>query len=67
MGKRNNVGNTYTDASGKFAEGNPGRPKGARHKATLAVQNLLDGVTEALTQKARHGIRWRHNGPQAMS
>jgi hypothetical protein len=52
MGKRNNVGNTYTDASGKFAEGNPGKPKGARHKATQAVQDLLDGSTEALTQKA---------------
>lgn len=33
--------------------GNPaGKPKGARHKATLAVQSLLEGETEALTRKA---------------
>jgi hypothetical protein len=33
--------------------GNPtGRPKGARHKATLAVEALLDGEAEALTRKA---------------
>jgi hypothetical protein len=31
--------------------GNPrGRPKGARHKATLAAQKLLDGESEALTR-----------------
>jgi len=33
--------------------GNPaGKPKGARHKTTLAMQALLDGQAEALTQKA---------------
>ncbi len=33
--------------------GNPaGRPKGARHKATLAVEALLDGEAEALSRKA---------------
>ena len=33
--------------------GNPeGRPRGARNKATLALENLLDGQAEALTQKA---------------
>ena len=33
--------------------GNPkGRPKGARCKATLAAQALLDGEAEALTRKA---------------
>jgi hypothetical protein len=32
--------------------GNPGgRPKGARHKATLAAQALLDGEAEALSRK----------------
>ena len=29
-----------------------GRPKGARHKATLAVEALLDGEAERLTRKA---------------
>ena len=37
---------------GKFASGNPGRPKGSRHKTTLAIQALLDGEGEALTRKA---------------
>jgi Family of unknown function (DUF5681) len=33
--------------------GNPaGRPKGARNKATLAIEELLDGEAEALTRKA---------------
>jgi hypothetical protein len=33
--------------------GNPaGRPKGARNRSTLALETLLDGQAEALTQKA---------------
>jgi hypothetical protein len=33
--------------------GNPaGRPRGARHKTTLAIEALLDGEAEALTRKA---------------
>jgi hypothetical protein len=33
--------------------GNPaGKPKGTRHKATLAMEALLDGEVEALTRKA---------------
>jgi hypothetical protein len=33
--------------------GNPaGRPKGSRHKASLAVDALLEGQADALTQKA---------------
>src|SRR6056297_229472 len=43
---------TYTDAKGKFAPGNPGRPKGARHKATQAALALLEGEAEALSRKA---------------
>jgi hypothetical protein len=34
-----------------FAAGNPGRPKGARHKATLAAEAMLDGEAEGLTRK----------------
>ena len=34
-----------------FQKGNPGRPKGARHKVTLAVESLLEGEAEALTRK----------------
>jgi hypothetical protein len=42
-----------TKTRGKpFQAGNPGRPKGARHKTTLAVEALLEGEAEALTRKA---------------
>ena len=37
---------------GRFTSGNSGRPKGARHKATLACEALLDGEVEKLTRKA---------------
>lgn len=48
-GQRKNVGTTR----GKpFQPGNPGRPKGARHRVTQAVEALLDGQHEALTQTA---------------
>ncbi|MFN5608564.1 MAG: DUF5681 domain-containing protein [Holosporales bacterium] len=37
----------------KGQSGNPaGKPRGARHKTTLAVQALLDGEAEGLTRKA---------------
>ena len=35
-----------------FQQGNPGRPKGSRNKAVLALEALLDGEAEALTRKA---------------
>ena len=37
---------------GQFIEGNCGRPKGSRNKATLAIKSLLEGQAEALTQTA---------------
>ena len=40
------------NSDGTFAHGNPGKPKGARHSTTLAVEALLDGQHEALTQAA---------------
>jgi len=40
------------DASGRFMGGNPGKPKGTRHKATQAALALLDGEAEALTRQA---------------
>ena len=50
---RNNAAKTPRRASGRpFQKGNPGRPKGARHRATLAAEALLDGEAEALTRKA---------------
>lgn len=47
---RNNGASTGKDT--RFKPGNPGRPKGSRHKVTLAIEELLDGQAEALTQKA---------------
>jgi hypothetical protein len=48
--------NTGQKQAGKFKKGisgNPaGKPKGSRHKTTLAIENLLEGQAEALTRKA---------------
>ena len=40
------------NTAGKFTSGNSGRPKGARNKTTLAIESLLEGQAEALTQTA---------------
>src|SRR5918995_1704061 len=51
---RNNAGTTRARGSrGRpFAPGNPGRPKGSRHKSTLAAAALLDDEADAITRKA---------------
>ena len=36
----------------RFKPGNPGKPRGARHKTTLAIEALLEGEADALTRKA---------------
>jgi len=52
MTDRNNGEKTVDrDPGGRFQQGNPGRPPGARHKATLAAEALLDGEAEGLTRK----------------
>ena len=38
--------------NGQFSSGNSGRPKGSRNKATIAIESLLKGQAEALTQTA---------------
>ena len=43
-----NGGNT----AGQFSAGNPGRPRGSRNKATLAIESLLQAQAEELTQTA---------------
>jgi hypothetical protein len=40
------------NTDGTFGQGNPGKPKGARNKATLAAQALLDGEAEGIARKA---------------
>jgi hypothetical protein len=52
MSDRNNERDTGRDKRGRFGTGNAGRPKGARHRVTVAVENLLDGEAEKLTRKA---------------
>lgn len=37
---------------GTFAPGNPGKPRGSRHRATQALEAMLGGQQEALTQAA---------------
>ncbi len=49
---RNNGTKTGRDASGRFTKGNPGRPRGARHRATQSALALLDGEAERLTRRA---------------
>jgi hypothetical protein len=34
-----------------FQKGNPGRPKGARHKSTVAIELLLEGQADAIGRK----------------
>ena len=40
------------NTAGQFTVGNSGRPKGSRNKATIAIESLLQGQAEALTQTA---------------
>ena len=40
------------NTDGTFSSGNSGRPKDARNKKTHAIESLLCGQAEALTQKA---------------
>ena len=49
---RKNGNSTGRSASGRFTAGNPGRPPGARHKATQAALTHLEGEAEALSRKA---------------
>ena len=44
--------NIGRNTDGTFAPGNPGKPKGTRHKATQAALALLEGEADALTRQA---------------
>ena len=54
MMSHDRINGAETDRSnrpGTFRPGNPGRPFGARNKATLAALALLEGEAEALTRR----------------
>lgn len=48
---RNSARNTRVRGR-PFEPGNPGKPRGARHKVTRAVEALLEGEAEEITRKA---------------
>lgn len=52
-GAENSPGKQRGRPFAKGTSGNPsGKPKGARHRSTLAAEALLEGEAEALTRKA---------------
>lgn len=53
MSDRKNGANTdHRNPDGTFAQGNPGRPSGARNAVTRAVEEILQGEADGLTRKA---------------
>jgi hypothetical protein len=44
--------NNGRTTGGRFTKGNSGRPHGARHKTTLAIEALMQGESEAISRKA---------------
>jgi len=40
------------ESTGRFQPGNPGKPRGSRHRVTRAVEELLEGEAEGLTRAA---------------
>jgi hypothetical protein len=49
--RNNGAGTGPPTRPGTFRPGNPGRPAGARNRATLAAMALLEGEAEALTRR----------------
>ncbi len=50
--RNNGMTTDERNPDGTFAPGNSGRPRGARHRITRAVEELLEGQSEGITQKA---------------
>ena len=52
MSRKSGSNTDDRNPDGTFAPGNPGKPKGSRHRATQAIEAMLEGQQEALTQAA---------------
>jgi hypothetical protein len=52
MNRKYGANTDERNSDGTFTSANPGKPKGSRHKVTQAVEVLLEGQSEALTQAA---------------
>ncbi len=50
--RKNGTNTDERNPDGTFATGNPGKPRGTRHRVTRAVEELLEGQSEQITQKA---------------
>ena len=50
--QENNLPKYGRNTDGTFSNGNVGKTKGTRNKKTLAIESLLEGQAEALTQTA---------------
>lgn len=50
--KETEISSDTRDRKGRFAKGNPGKPKGARHTTTLAIEQLLGNDARKLSRKA---------------
>jgi len=52
----NNGGNTGRDGSGKFTQGNPGKPKGAASNASAKVKNAVVDFLERNTENIQESF-----------
>ena len=62
----NNPMKNGRNTDGRFSKGNTGRPKGARNLKTVAIESLLEGQAEALTQTAISSVEGRHGSPASL-
>lgn len=60
MNPVNNEENTneYQDESGKFSQGNPGRPKGSQNKFTTLKEAFLDAFNDERIEGVEGLIKW---------
>lgn len=52
MTRKSGANTDERNPDGTFATGNAGKPKGSRHRATQAIEAMLEGQQKALTQAA---------------